>query len=137
MSKLNSQTTRISRNLSKQLRAALTEKGLTQVDLADACGVTKASVSDWLHSRSLPSLSNLHRIAAIVDLGASTLLGEKSRSRASLERLGTLLGPERIKSLDKIAEKELLDAADKILARSPLGKPPVTDPVTGKADSAS
>lgn len=132
LSKLNAQTARISRNLAKQLRVALAEKGLTQVDLADACGVTKASVSDWLHGRSLPSLSNLHRISAIVDRGTSALLGEKRRTHASLERLMTILGPERIQALDQIAESEILDATDKILAHSLAGNPPVTDTVTNE-----
>ena len=128
MSKLTPQTARISKHLAKNLRAAISECEITQVYLAEECGVTKASVSDWLHGRSLPSLSNLHRIAAVVGKSTSTLLGEgggkEDRTQATLERLGARLGASRLKMFDEVSDRDLQDVADEILARALLKKFP-------------
>jgi len=131
MSKNQTGTPRISRSFGRRLRALLERRGITQVELADRVGVTKASVGDWIHARSLPSTSNLTQISAVTGESVSTLLGERPDSQrpaqSSLERLERRLGGEKLKILagidpallDELLGRALLDNA--LRGRKPNG----------------
>lgn len=56
----------------RELRKA---KGLTQVDLANALGVTKQSVSNWENDNIQPSIDMLVRIARYFSVTTDYLLG--------------------------------------------------------------
>ena len=56
----------------RELRKA---KGLTQVDLANALGVTKQSVSNWENDNIQPSIDMLVRIANYFSVTTDYLLG--------------------------------------------------------------
>ena len=51
------------------------EKKLTQEELADFCGVTKASVSKWEKGIITPDLLLLPRLAAYFDVTVDELIG--------------------------------------------------------------
>lgn len=52
----------------------LTEKGIKQIELAEALGVTKSSISQWCSNTIQPPLVKLHKIAEIIDCDISELL---------------------------------------------------------------
>lgn len=50
-------------------------KGMKQVELADALGVSKACVNYWEKGKREPSVSDIKRLCNILDINADTLLG--------------------------------------------------------------
>lgn len=60
----------------KELRLA---RGLSQVDLADALGVTKQSVSNWENSNIQPSIDMLLRLANYFSVSTDYILGMDDR----------------------------------------------------------
>ena len=50
---------------------------LTQMQLAKAIGVGQSSVSDWLNSKSEPSIDNLWKLADFFDVSIDFLVGRK------------------------------------------------------------
>lgn len=64
------------------------ERGMTQEQLADFVGVTKAAVSKWETKQSLPDLLMLPKLAACFDVTIDTLLGyEPQLSREQIQRI--------------------------------------------------
>lgn len=61
--------------LAENLIALRKEKKVTQEQLADFCGVTKASVSKWETAQSLPDVMLLPRLAAFFNISIDELLG--------------------------------------------------------------
>ncbi len=64
------------------------EKNLTQEQLADFLGITKASVSKWENRQSLPDVVLLPRLAAFFDVTIDELLGyEPQLSKEQIQKL--------------------------------------------------
>ena len=53
------------------------ELGMTQEQLADFLGVTKASISKWETKQSLPDILMLPKLAAFFDVGKDTITDKK------------------------------------------------------------
>jgi transcriptional regulator with XRE-family HTH domain len=69
--------------LGERIREARLRRGLTQEALGEAVGVVKVSVSQWESGRTKPSIPNLWRIAAALDVPADDLvLGPKNEDAA-------------------------------------------------------
>ena len=62
-------------NFSENIIKLRHKKGITQEELADFVGVTKASVSKWETKQSLPDIMLLPRLAAYFDVTVDELLG--------------------------------------------------------------
>lgn len=74
--------------LSENIMRLRREKGITQEQLADFIGVTKASVSKWETRQSLPDLLLLPQLAAYFDVTIDELLGyEPQLSREQIRKL--------------------------------------------------
>ncbi len=58
----------------KELRL---ERGLGQVELARAIGVSKGTISLWEHSKREPTLSNLIALSAYFSVSIDDLVGNK------------------------------------------------------------
>lgn len=75
-------------NFSGNLVRLRREKRITQSQLADFIGVTKASVSKWETGQSLPDVLILPQLAAYFDVTIDELLGYEPRlSREQTDRL--------------------------------------------------
>ena len=61
-------------NFSENIIKLRHKKGITQEELADFVGVTKASVSKWETKQSLPDIMLLPRLAAYFDVTVDELL---------------------------------------------------------------
>lgn len=62
-------------SLPKNLQKFRRGRGITQEELADFIGVTKASVSKWENGQSLPDILLLPQLAAYFDVSVDDLLG--------------------------------------------------------------
>lgn len=62
-------------NIAGRIRQARIRKNMTQMNLADAMGVSYQAVSNWERGSSLPDISKLEQLCIALDLTASQLLG--------------------------------------------------------------
>lgn len=74
------------------------QKGLSQEDLAMSLHVVRQTISKWEKGLSVPDADMLIRLASILDVSVSVLLGENMQEEASsdeiaqkLENLNTIL----------------------------------------------
>lgn len=64
--------------LGDRLVSAREQKGMKQVDLAEALGVSKACVNYWEKDKREPSVKDIKRLCSILDINADDLLGVHS-----------------------------------------------------------
>ena len=65
-------------SVGQRLKAARLEKGLTQLQLAEALFVTRQTVSNWENNRSEPDLETVIRLAALLEVEPSIFLGQEA-----------------------------------------------------------
>ena len=68
----------------RQLRLA---RNLSQVDLANALGVTKQSVSNWENNNIQPSIDMLIRLATVFSVSTDYILGLNHRKYIEISEL--------------------------------------------------
>ena len=81
----------------KQLR---TERGLSQVDLANKLNVSKQSISNWENDNIQPSIEMLIKLSHVFSVSTDFLLGEDSRLFLEV----TNLSPEYIPHIQQIID---------------------------------
>lgn len=75
-------------NISKVLSAKRHEKGITQEEIADYIGVSKASVSKWETGQSYPDITYLPQLAAYFNISIDELIGyEPQMTRQNIVKL--------------------------------------------------
>lgn len=70
--------------LGQTLKAARQARGMTQLQLAEALYVTRQTVSNWENGRSEPDLETLGRIAELLGVELSLLLGQEPSEPAPI-----------------------------------------------------
>ena len=60
----------------RNLNAMLDRRGLTQVDIANALGVTESSVSLWCNGKNTPRMSKVDKLCTLLRCTRSALLTE-------------------------------------------------------------
>lgn len=63
--------------IAQRIKDSMNNEKLTQMQLAKAIGVGQSSVSDWLNSKSEPSIDNLWKLADFFDVSIDFLVGRK------------------------------------------------------------
>jgi len=63
--------------IAQRIKDSMKNEKLTQMQLAKAIGVGQSSVSDWLNSKSEPSIDNLWKLADFFDVSIDFLVGRK------------------------------------------------------------
>ena len=87
----------------RQLRAG---RSISQVELADALGVTKQSVSNWENNNIQPSIDMLMKLAGYFSVSTDSLLGLVSE---------LLHHPEQLEEMsEKMRSMGVADATDRI-----------------------
>ena len=94
-------------NFSDNISRLRRERKITQEQLADFVGVTKASVSKWETGLSLPDVLILPRIASFFDVTIDELLGYKPQlSKEQIEKLyAELSGDFANKAFDEVMKR--------------------------------
>lgn len=64
-------------NIKLNLKEILKEKGMTSKELAEKLGVTSVTISYIVTNKTTPSLDMVSRIAQVLNVKMSTLLGEE------------------------------------------------------------
>lgn len=64
-------------NIRLNLKEILKEKGMTSKELAEKLGVTSVTISYIVTNKTTPSLDMVSRIAQVLNVKMSTLLGEE------------------------------------------------------------
>ncbi len=63
-----------------RIHQVLNEKGMKQIQLAEALGVTKSSVSQWCSNTVQPPLSKLNKIAEAIGCDVTDLIVSKKNT---------------------------------------------------------
>lgn len=67
-------------NIAKRIKQARIDMNMTQMNLADAMGVSFQAVSNWERGNSLPDISKLEQLCTALNLTVSELLGMESKA---------------------------------------------------------
>ena len=86
--------------LGENIRRLRAGKGISQVELADALGVTKQSVSNWENNNIQPSIDMLLKLAGFFSVSTDSLLGLDDRR--FLEVTG--LSDEKLRHIQQIID---------------------------------
>ncbi len=86
--------------LGENIRRLRAGKGISQVELADALGVTKQSVSNWENNNIQPSIDMLLKLAGFFSVSTDRLLGLDDRR--FLEVTG--LSDEKLRHIQQIID---------------------------------
>lgn len=63
--------------VAQRIKDLMKSEKLTQMQLAHALEVGQSSISDWLNSKSEPSIENLWKLADYFDVSVDYLIGRK------------------------------------------------------------
>lgn len=72
--------------IAKKIRDTRIEKNMTQMNLADAMGVSYQAVSNWERGNSMPDISKLEDLCSTLDITVTELLGMESKETAAVEK---------------------------------------------------
>lgn len=73
--------------LNERIRLLRIEKGISQIQLADALGVTKQSISNWENDNIQPSIEMLVKLSKFFDVSTDYLLGLDEKRSLNIENL--------------------------------------------------
>lgn len=87
--------------IGKKIKAARTEKNMTQMDLADTLGISYQAVSNWERGNSMPDIAKLPDLCQILDLNLDELLGNDD----TIKTVQKMISDENATiSLDELAD---------------------------------
>ena len=104
-------------NIAKRIKQARIDKNMTQMNLADAMGVSFQAVSNWERGNSLPDISKLADLCAALDITVNDLLGidapavtkviqEEELTVEELAEVAPMLPPQEVKEKTEKAKKK-------------------------------
>lgn len=102
-------------NLSGNIKTIRKEKRLTQEQLAEAMGVSAASVSKWETGQALPELSVLTELADFFEVSIDALMGHKMGGNRLEEKVAALIAT----TYEEGKDGEAMAAAEDLLRRYP------------------
>lgn len=73
--------------VSKRIKEARMWKNMTQMNLADAMGVSYQAVSNWERGNSMPDISKLEELCRVLELNVGEMLGMESRETRAVEKI--------------------------------------------------
>lgn len=73
--------------LNERIRLLRMEKGISQIQLADALCVTKQSISNWENDNIQPSIEMLVKLSKFFDVSTDYLLGLDEKRSLNIENL--------------------------------------------------
>ncbi len=112
------------RMVGKKIAVLRKEKNMTQMELADAMGVSYQAVSNWERGNSMPDISKLPELAQIFECSVDELLGENKASKL-VEQVINGNGENYVKE-QKISMETVVEAA-------PVMKPRQTEKIVDAA----
>lgn len=136
----------------KNIKAARTAKNMTQLELADALGVTYQAVSNWERGNTMPDIAKLPDISKALDIDIANLLGEETSAQTikkvldenaeplsskELTEVAAILPPQELKKeIKKTTENEALNIKA-IVELAPFLDDEILDDIVSKVDTAN
>ena len=74
---------KVAHNFSRRLDAVMKARGMTIYTLAEAAGVTRASIYSYLEGRRLPRLDYMTCICEVLGVGLDWMVGRKGAKRGA------------------------------------------------------
>lgn len=124
--------------IGKKIKTARTEKNMTQMDLADAMGISFQAVSNWERGNSMPDIAKLPELCQILDLSMDDLLGNDATTntvkkiisdddaKISLEELAQVAPIVPPKKMEQVFEEQQ-DSTDEIDINALIALAPFLD----------
>ena len=72
--------------VTKTIREARIARNMTQMNLADAMGVSYQAVSNWERGNSMPDISKLGELCNALEISVAQLLGMETKEAATVEK---------------------------------------------------
>ncbi len=72
--------------VAKTIREARIARNMTQMNLADAMGVSYQAVSNWERGNSMPDISKLEELCNALEISVAQLLGMETKETATVEK---------------------------------------------------
>lgn len=92
--------------IGKKIKTARTEKNMTQMDLADAMGISYQAVSNWERGNSMPDIAKLPELCDILGINLDELMGTNNNTQ-TIQAVKKLIADENA----DITLEELADVA--------------------------
>ena len=73
--------------IARRIRQARIDKNMTQMNLAEAMGVSYQAVSNWERGNSMPDISKLEDLCKTLDLSVEELLGMETKTAAAVNQV--------------------------------------------------
>lgn len=106
------ETTKVGR----KIKEARVEQNMTQMNLADAMGVSYQAVSNWERGNSMPDISKLSELCDILHIRMEELLGEESRAIEAAKKFAENRDAEiTISELAEVAPLVTPDRMEKVI----------------------
>ena len=124
--------------IGKKIKTARTEKNMTQMDLADAMGISFQAVSNWERGNSMPDIAKLPELCQILDLNMDDLMGNDATTntvkkiisdddaKISLEELAQVAPIVPPKKMEQVFEEQQ-DSTDEIDINALIALAPFLD----------
>jgi transcriptional regulator with XRE-family HTH domain len=92
-----------------KIKDGLTRNRMNQSDLARSIGVERATVSAWIRGTRTPSLGHLMKVAKVLNMSLSEILGEEvliaeTQPERKILQLVRKLSPDDLAHLERLAE---------------------------------
>lgn len=108
------ETTKVGR----KIKEARVEQNMTQMNLADAMGVSYQAVSNWERGNSMPDISKLPELCDILHIRMEELLGEESRAIEAAKKFAENRDVEvTISELAEVAPLVTPDRMEKVIRK--------------------
>ena len=114
--------------IAKVIRQARIDRNMTQMNLADAMGVSYQAVSNWERGNSMPDISKLEQLCSVLGITVNDLLGiqepaptkAEEMTVAQLAEAAPALPPAELKARMKSEKKRRKIDLDTIIAMAPF-----------------
>ena len=118
--------------IAKVIRQARIDQNMTQMNLADAMGVSYQAVSNWERGNSMPDISKLEQLCSVLHITVNELLGMEEAAAAAptldvqemtvaeLKEAAPALLPAEVKARVKAEKKKRKLDLDSIVAVAPF-----------------
>lgn len=73
--------------IAKKIKQTRMSRNMTQMNLADAMGVSYQAVSNWERGNSMPDISKLEDLCGALDISITELLGMESKETQTVEKV--------------------------------------------------
>jgi transcriptional regulator with XRE-family HTH domain len=69
-------TADLRKEIGRNIQKAISNRGLSQGEIAERCGITEAMLSRYIHGTSTPGIDKIYKLAAVLSCRVVDIMGE-------------------------------------------------------------